>query len=65
MRSGIWLLTLTIVVSTNTSALAQKGKGRGSQVDAVKNGWLFSLAQGKALAAKTNKPLMVVVRCVP
>jgi hypothetical protein len=65
MRSGIWLLTLTIVVSTNTSALAQKGKGRGSQVDAVKNGWLFSLAQGKALAAKTNKPLMVVMRCVP
>ena len=66
MRSGIWLLTLiSMVVSTNTSALAQKGKGRGSQVDAVKNGWLFSLAEGKALAAKTNKPLMVVMRCVP
>jgi hypothetical protein len=55
-----------MVVSANTSALAQKGrKGRGSQVDAVKNGWLFSLAEGKALAAKTNKPLMVVMRCVP
>jgi hypothetical protein len=66
MRSGIWLLTLSMVVSTNTSALAQKGrKGRGSQVEAVKNGWLFSLAEGKALAAKNNNPLMVVMRCVP
>ena len=66
MRGGIWLLALSMVVSTSTSALAQKGrKGRGSQFDAVKNGWHFSLAEGKALAAKTNKPLMVVMRCVP
>ncbi|HMF17191.1 MAG TPA: hypothetical protein VKE98_08295 [Gemmataceae bacterium] len=66
MSGGILLLAVSMVVSTNTSALAQKGrKGRGNQFDAVKNGWLSSLAEGKARASKTNKPLMVVMRCVP
>jgi hypothetical protein len=28
-------------------------------------GWLASYSQGKALAKKTGKPMMVVFRCVP
>jgi len=28
-------------------------------------GWLNDLERGKALAAKTGKPLMVVIRCDP
>jgi hypothetical protein len=58
------ILAAALVLFTGARANAQKGpKGRGGE--AVKNGWLFSLAEGKALAAKTNKPLMVVMRCVP
>ncbi len=43
-------------------AEAQKG---GGMPNAFQYGWLGSLEQGKAEAAKTGKPLMVVVRCVP
>ena len=60
------ILAAALVLFTDARADAQKGpKGRGGEAEAAKNGWHFSLAQGKALAAKTNKPLMVVVRCVP
>jgi len=43
---------------------AQRGLDRGTQ-EAIRNGWLFDYTQGKAVAAKTGKPLMVVFRCVP
>jgi hypothetical protein len=61
------MVAVGLVLLSSATAQAQKGpKGRGgSEVQAVKNGWLFSLAQGKAQAARTNKPLMVVMRCVP
>jgi hypothetical protein len=45
---------------TATPALGQKGK-RGES----KSGWFYSLAEGKAKARETGKPLMVVLRCVP
>jgi len=41
--------------------LAQKGGG----ANAFQYGWLGSLEQGKAEAARSGKPMMVVVRCVP
>jgi hypothetical protein len=60
------MLAAALVLLTGDAAQAQKGpKGRGSELDAYKNGWWFSLAEGKFQAAKDNKPLMVVVRCVP
>lgn len=63
---GFWILALTLLLSTGSVAHAQRGfRGRGNEFDAVKNGWLFSLTEGKAQAAKANKPLMVVMRCVP
>jgi hypothetical protein len=37
----------------------------GGNVSATKYGWLSSLQAGKAQAAKTGKPMMVVIRCVP
>jgi hypothetical protein len=64
MRSSIVAaLALTGVVLCESPALAQRGR-RGEQ-DAVRNGWLFSLAEGKRQARATGKPLMVVMRCVP
>jgi hypothetical protein len=67
MKRAVWLLAASVLLFTDTTTQAQKGpRGRGvSEAEAVKNGWLFSLAEGKAQAARTNKPLMVVVRCVP
>jgi hypothetical protein len=38
---------------------------KGGMPNAFQYGWLGSLEQGKTEAAKTGKPLMVVVRCVP
>lgn len=32
---------------------------------AAQHGWLNDLEQGKALARRTNRPLMVVFRCEP
>jgi hypothetical protein len=56
-----FLLTLGITVGTASSAHAQfKG-----DVSASRYGWLSSLSEGKAQASKANKPIMVVIRCVP
>lgn len=35
-------------------------RGRGER-----NGWLYSLSEGKTEARRTGKPLMVMVRCEP
>jgi hypothetical protein len=63
MRSFAFL-ALAGVALADSSALAQRGR-RGSEGAAARNGWVFSLSAGKALARKTGKPLMVVLRCVP
>jgi hypothetical protein len=54
------VLALAGIALGETSALAQRGR-----TEAVRNGWLSSLSEGKRQAARTGKPLMVVVRCVP
>jgi hypothetical protein len=69
MRSGlIGILALSGLAMCATSANTQPKGGKGgkaSEGDAVRNGWLFSLAEGKTQARKSGKPMMVVVRCVP
>ena len=62
--SVVAVLALAGVVLADTAALAQRGPGGGER-DAARNGWVFSLAEGKRLARATGKPLMVVLRCVP
>ena len=61
MKCGIvvWA-ALGCMALAHVPVMAQRG---GEQ--AGKYGWLFSLSEGKALARKTGKPLMVVLRCVP
>jgi hypothetical protein len=54
-------LALGFVALTAASLPAQR---RGEEQPA-RHGWLFSLAEGKAQARKSGKPLMVVLRCVP
>ncbi len=64
MRSPlVAVLALAGVALADAPAPAQPGRrGEGS---AARNGWLFSLAEGKRLAQKAGKPLMVVLRCEP
>ena len=62
MRFGV-VLAVGILFSIDTAAMAQGKRGRDK--DAAKYGWLPSLAEGKAQAKKTGKPIMVVLRCVP
>ena len=33
--------------------------------EAREHGWMFDYAKAKALARETNRPMMVVFRCVP
>ena len=63
MRIGIVLLALGFLSLSGGPAPAQGRRGRDQ--DAAKYGWLPSLAEGKAQAKKTGKPVMVVMRCVP
>ena len=65
MKRVTSILTLSLILFSNAPARAQKGKGGGGEAEALRNGWIYSLAEGKAQAAKANKPLMVVMRCVP
>ena len=63
MRIGIVVLALGLFSLSASDALAQGKRGRDQ--NAAKYGWLPSLAEGKAQAKKTGKPIMVVMRCVP
>jgi hypothetical protein len=56
-------LALAITLSTAMTALAQPR--RGNSFEAARNGWLFSLPEGKRQAQQSGKPLLVVIRCDP
>jgi len=65
MKCGIVpLAAVGLVVLAVAEAPAQFRGPRGDQ-EAARNGWLFSLTEGKNRARASGKPLMVVVRCVP
>ncbi len=64
-RLLVAVVSLGVVALCDARSLAQGRGPRGEEQEAVRNGWLLSLAEGKAQALKTGKPLMVVLRCVP
>lgn len=55
-------LAFAFLGMATTPLLAQPGRSREV---ALQNGWLFNYQQAKRIAAETNRPLMVVFRCVP
>ncbi len=63
-RMGV-LLALGFVVLADASLFAQPRGGRRGDPQASRYGWLPTLAEGKAQARKSGKPLLVVIRCVP
>jgi hypothetical protein len=62
MKRAVFFIALGAIASQASPTSAQKKVG---EFEAVKYGWNFSLSQGKALAEKSGKPMMVVMRCVP
>lgn len=65
MKTANFCLGLTfvlLILSTAAPVLAQGGRSREL---ALANGWRFDYRQARRTAARDNKPLMVVFRCVP
>jgi hypothetical protein len=60
------ILTLTVVVAgMAVDVLGQDKQVRDDGVTALKHGWVLNFDKAKRQARKTNRPLMVVFRCVP
>jgi hypothetical protein len=63
-RRFVVILALGAMALSDSPARAQRRAPRRGDPSA-RYGWTFSLAEGKAQARKSGKPLMVVLRCVP
>jgi len=58
--------TLLCTLILGSAAQGQgKAKGKGNNIVAIQNGWLFSFSDAKRQGAATGKPIMVVIRCEP
>jgi hypothetical protein len=68
MRSGIISLVTLMVVAWGSALMPAQPGGPSNEIfdpEALRNGWIFSLQEGKDKARKIPKPLMVVLRCNP
>lgn len=61
------LLTCTMLTATALRVVPAMGQDlvQDDHRQAVKYGWMFNYDEARALARKTNRPLMLVFRCVP
>jgi hypothetical protein len=65
MKSGLSVVLALGVVALAAAPSGAQFRGARGGDEMAKNGWFTSLEEGKALARKSGKPLMVVLRCVP
>ena len=61
MNKMIFAFSVVVAGLPAASAFAQ-GEDRS---EALKHGWVFNYNEAQRQARKTNRPLMVVFRCVP
>lgn len=61
------LLTIIVLLSTVDDAFGQRRRGGAHATDQLSqaNGWLSNYQTALQEAEATNKPLMLVFRCVP
>ena len=60
------VLAVLIVTGLNVvCALAQDDRFGGDRDEAQKHGWVFNYEDARREARRSNRPLMVVLRCVP
>jgi hypothetical protein len=65
MNKLLLRLTLLAVGLQAADVCAQDGRFGDDRAEAAEHGWLFDYAAARQLAKRTNRPLMVVFRCVP
>lgn len=63
-RLTIALLPCCLVLCS-AAALAQQRFDSDEHREAREMGWMFDYDEAKALARKTNRPMLLVFRCVP
>ena len=61
------LLGLTVLAVGLQAAVvfAQSGRHDEDRQEAARHGWMFDYSKAKQRARATNRPLMIVFRCVP
>ena len=65
MNKVLFGLTLLAAGLQATDVSAQPGRFDDDRREAVEHGWMFNYNEARQLARNTNRPLMIVFRCVP
>lgn len=65
MNKILLRLTMLVVALSAADVMAQDGRVSDDRTEAAEHGWLFDYDAARQLARKTDRPLMVVFRCVP
>ena len=61
----LWCMAALTAGMQASSAVAQNGRVDDDRAIAVRHGWMFDYAEARQKARETNRPLMLVLRCVP
>ena len=64
-RVFLAVLAFALISFTLNTADAQRRGNRGGDNDAAAHGWEFSYEAGLDAARRSNRPMMLVFRCVP
>ena len=59
------VVALALIACTVDSAEAQRRGNRGGDNAAAAHGWVFDYEAGLDAARRSNRPMMLVFRCVP
>ena len=64
------ILALTVALTVVVAGLTADAFGQGDRIgddgaEARKHGWVLNYNEARRQARKTNRPLMVVFRCIP
>ena len=65
MNGASFAVSLLLIGLAADRAFAQEERFRDDRAEAGMYGWVFDYGEAKRQARKTNRPLMVVFRCVP
>ena len=65
MNGASFAVSLLLIGLAAHRVLAQEERFGDDRAEARKYGWVFNYGEAKRQARKTNRPLMVVLRCVP
>lgn len=65
MNGASFAVSLLLIGMAADRTFAQEERFGDDRAEARKHGWVFNYDEAKRQARKTNRPLMVVLRCVP